>query len=213
MGTLAILFVVVLLINLIPAFAPPTWMAMSWIGFNVREGNAVLFAVVAASAATTGRVVLATFARSLARSRLMRESDRQNIDAFGTWLNGHKRLTVSAFFLYALGPFPSNYLFIAYGLAGLPIRFIAAAFFIGRTASYALWAYIGKFAAAQIDPESEFAGRYLSGYFLITQLALLSLVYILMRLDWNLLIEKRKLTWRRTSGHSDDATHGKTSDR
>jgi hypothetical protein len=52
MSTLATLFVVVLLLNLIPAFAPPTWIAMSWVGFNIPEGNPVVFAVVAASAAT-----------------------------------------------------------------------------------------------------------------------------------------------------------------
>ena len=42
MSTLATLFVVVLLLNLIPAFAPPTWMAMSWVGFNVPEGNPIV---------------------------------------------------------------------------------------------------------------------------------------------------------------------------
>ena len=34
MKTLALLFVIVLLINLMPAFAPPTWMAMSWVGLS-----------------------------------------------------------------------------------------------------------------------------------------------------------------------------------
>ncbi|SDE44214.1 hypothetical protein SAMN05421548_14915 [Paraburkholderia lycopersici] len=34
MKTLALPFVIVLLINLMPAFAPPTLMAMSWVGFN-----------------------------------------------------------------------------------------------------------------------------------------------------------------------------------
>lgn len=53
MGTLAILFAVILLLNLIPAFAPPTWMAMSWVGFNLSDGNPFVFAVVAACAATS----------------------------------------------------------------------------------------------------------------------------------------------------------------
>lgn len=34
MATLVVLFFVILLLNLLPAFAPPTWMAMSWVGFN-----------------------------------------------------------------------------------------------------------------------------------------------------------------------------------
>lgn len=197
MSTLATLFVVVLLLNLVPAFAPPTWMAMSWVGFNFSEGNPFVFAIVAASAATIGRLVLAKSSRSLVRGRLMRESDRENIDAVEQWLKKRRKLTVGAFFLYALGPLPSNYLFIAYGLSGLPLRVIGVAFFVGRAISYSVWAHLGRFASAFVDPESEFEGGYLSGYFIITQLALLALVYLLMKFDWKMLIEQRKLRWRR----------------
>ena len=212
MATLMILFVVVLLINLMPAFAPPTWMAMSWIGFNVPEGSPLLFAIVAASAATVGRLVLSTFARSLIRGRLMRESDRQNIDVIRAWLRKHNSMTVSAFFLYALSPFPSNYLFIAYGLSGLPLRIIAIAFFVGRTASYAVWAHLGRLASAYVDPESQIEGGYLSIYFVITQLALLGFVYVLTKIDWKMLIEKRKLAWRRSLKCPDKLRHGDTTD-
>ncbi|MBY4943432.1 hypothetical protein [Burkholderia dolosa] len=54
MATLVVLFFVILLLNLLPAFAPPTWMAMSWVGFNVPDGNPFVFAVVAAGAAAAG---------------------------------------------------------------------------------------------------------------------------------------------------------------
>ncbi|BCG03583.1 hypothetical protein PPGU19_081510 (plasmid) [Paraburkholderia sp. PGU19] len=198
MSTLATLFVVVLLLNLVPAFAPPTWMAMSWVGFNISEGNPFVFAVVAASAATIGRLVLARFARSLLRGRLMRESDRENIGVVEEWLKKRRKLTVGAFFLYALGPLPSNYLFIAYGLSGMPLRVIGVPFFVGRTISYSAWAHLGRIASAYIDPESEFEGGYLSGYFVITQLALLGFVYLLTKLDWKVLIGERKLKWRRS---------------
>jgi uncharacterized membrane protein YdjX (TVP38/TMEM64 family) len=211
-ATLAILFVVVLLINLMPAFAPPTWMAMSWVGFNVPEGNPVVFAFVAANAATLGRLILATFARSLVRGRLMRELDRQNIDVVRAWLEKHKKMTVSAFFLYSLSPFPSNYLFIAYGLSGLPLRVIGAAFFVGRTVSYAVWAHLGRFVSTHIDPEAQFEGGYLSGYFVVTQLVLLGLVYILMKLDWKMLLEQRKLVWRRSLKPHRHVDHGNTTD-
>lgn len=35
--TVAVSFVGILLLNPLPACAPPTWMAMSWIGFNQPE--------------------------------------------------------------------------------------------------------------------------------------------------------------------------------
>ena len=210
MSTLATLFVVVLLLNLVPAFAPPTWMAMSWVGFNISEGNPFVFAVVAASAATIGRLVLARFARSLMRGRLMRKSDRENIGVVEEWLKKRRKLTVGAFFLYALGPLPSNFLFIAYGLSGLPLRIIGVAFFAGRTISYSVWAHLGRFASAFIDSETEFEGGYLSGYFVITQLGLLGFVYLLTKLDWKMLIEQRKLKWRRPIKRPDLAEHGHT---
>ncbi|ACC75368.1 hypothetical protein PPMP20_02815 [Paraburkholderia phymatum] len=210
MSTLATLFVVVLLLNLMPAFAPPTWMAMSWVGFNLPEGNPFVFAVVAASAATTGRLVLAAFARLLLRGRLMRDADRQNIEVVEAWLKKRKKLTVGAFFLYALGPFPSNYLFIAYGLSGLPLAVIGAAFFAGRTISYSVWAYLGRLASAYIDIESPMEGGYLSGYFIVLQLALLGSVYVLMKLDWKVLIEQRRLKWRRGMKRRDVGRRGHT---
>ncbi|QRR05218.1 hypothetical protein FPJ27_01750 [Burkholderia sp. MS455] len=199
MLTLAVLFVVILLLNLIPAFAPPTWMAMSWVGFNLPGGNPLIFAVVAAGAATTGRVILATFARSLVRSRWIMESDRENIDIATRWLRKHKTLTAGAFFFYALSPLPSNYLFIAYGLSGLPLRVIAAAFFIGRAMTYAIWAHLGRFASTRLDVESQLEGTYLGGYFVVTQLVLLAFVFALMKLDWSTLVNERRLTFRR--GH------------
>jgi membrane protein DedA with SNARE-associated domain len=210
MSTLATLFVVVLLLNLVPAFAPPTWMAMSWVGFNVAEVNPFLLAVVAAGAATIGRLILATFARSLVRGRLMRESDRQNIEVVEAWLKKRKKLTAGAFFLYALGPFPSNYLFIAYGLSGLPLGVIGAAFFAGRTISYSIWAHLGRLASTYVDPEFQLEGGYLSGYFVVTQIALLGFVYIITKLDWKMLIGERKLKWRRAMKKTDVGGRGHT---
>lgn len=79
----------------------------------------------------------------------------------------------------------------------MPLRVIGVAFFVGRAISYSVWAHLGRFASAFVDPEAEFEGGYLSGYFIITQLALLLLVYLLMKFDWKMLIEQRKLRWRR----------------
>jgi len=99
--------------------------------------------------------------------------------------------------VYALSPFPSSYLFIAYGLSGLPLGFVGAAFFAGRVVSYAIWARLGRFASEFADPESLFEGQYLGVWFVLSQVALLGLLYALLKLDWTVLIEKRKLRWRR----------------
>ena len=211
MGTLAILFAVILLLNLIPAFAPPTWMAMSWVGFNLSDGNPFVFAVVAACAATVGRLILAGFARTLVRGHWMRRADRENIDVVQAWLARRRRLTAGVFFLYALSPFPSNYLFIAYGLSGLPLRTIGAAFFVGRVVTYSVWAHIGRFAAERLDLESQPGSAYLSGLFVVSQIALLGSLYLLMKIDWRTLVTRHKLRWHRPTAHRDHDHHERLS--
>ncbi|NTX24537.1 hypothetical protein HT748_34240, partial [Burkholderia cepacia] len=48
-----------------------------------------------------------------------------------------------------------------------------------------------------LDVESELEGTYLGGYFVVTQLVLLGLVFALMKLDWRALVNERRLTFRR----------------
>ena len=50
------LFIVVFALNVLPAFAPPTWTSMSGV---VPENNFVLLSIVAVIAATSGRIALA----------------------------------------------------------------------------------------------------------------------------------------------------------
>ncbi|AKM43135.1 hypothetical protein NL30_25340 [Burkholderia contaminans] len=47
--------------------------------------------------------------------------------------------------------------------------------------------------------ESQLEGTYLGGYFVVTQLALLGLVFALKKLDWRALVNERRLTFGR--GH------------
>jgi len=47
-----VIFLVVFLLNLIPAFAPPTWMVLSYLGLRYSNGNIPAFALIAAVAAT-----------------------------------------------------------------------------------------------------------------------------------------------------------------
>src|SRR5947207_2060465 len=136
---LATLFVVVFFLNVIPAFAPPTWMALSWIGFSHPDSNAFIVALVGACAATAGRLLLAKLSRVVIRQRFLRDQTRDNNDTIKTALEQYPTLTFSAFLIYAFGPFPSNYLFIAYGLTALKLRFVAVPFFLGRFVSYSFW--------------------------------------------------------------------------
>jgi hypothetical protein len=191
--TLATLFGSVFALNLIPAFAPPTWMVMSWLGFSQPEVNPFAAAIVAAFAATAGRVILAKSSHWLIHGRLMRQGDRENIDVVKTWLERKRAMTAGVFLLYAFSPFPSNYLFIAYGLTGLKLGYIAIGFFIGRASSYFFWASFARVAAGHFDRETDLTGPYLGIYFVLSQLALLCIVYGLLKLDWRALFQEHRL--------------------
>ncbi|ASW03508.1 hypothetical protein [Paraburkholderia aromaticivorans] len=197
MISMAVLFAAILLLNIIPAFAPPTWMAMSWIGFNQPDQNPFLLAVIAACAATMGRLILARCSGWLVRGHLMRDADRQNIDVVKAWLEKRKAVTAGVLLLYAFSPFPSNYLFIAYGLTGLRLWLIGVPFFFGRLASYAAWTHFAQVAHSYLDPELDLEGGYLGAYFVVTQLALLCLVFVLMRIDWSAALNEHRLHFRR----------------
>lgn len=53
------LFAIIFAVNSLPAFAPPTWMLISAIALSRPDANPWLTALVAATAATAGRLVLA----------------------------------------------------------------------------------------------------------------------------------------------------------
>ncbi len=155
MYPLFFLFVVVLLLNLIPAFAPPTWMVFSYLGFRNPSSNVALLALVGALAATLGRVTLARLAHVVVRQRFLSEAKKKNIDSIREGLEGRKKLTFSVFLLYAFSPLPSNYLFIAYGLTTMRLRLIAIPFFLGRSVSYAFWGFSSSSVARRISLESD----------------------------------------------------------
>lgn len=193
---LLVLIAVIFGLNLMPAFAPPTWMVMSWVGFSLPEANPALLALAAACAATTGRLVLAQMAFALVRQRWMREDDRRNIDVVGQWLERRKSLTVGFMLAYAFSPFPSNYLFIACGLTGMRLWTIGLPFFAGRLISYFVWTHLAQLGSRYLD--TDLGRAYFGLYFVLSQLLLLAAVYLFTKLDWVCLLHERRLRWRRS---------------
>src|SRR3974377_1356840 len=134
-----VLFIVVFVLNVLPAFAPPTWTTMSFMGLAVPNIDVLLLALVAATAAACGGILVAKLSRIIVRQKLLTEQVRRNVDAIRIGIENRRAMTLGTFLGYSLSPLPSNYLFIAYGLTSLPIAFLALPFFIGRFVSYAFW--------------------------------------------------------------------------
>lgn len=119
MDNLIVVIATVYILNSISAFAPPTWMVLLFIGFNHPQLNPLSLALVAAFAATLGRITLAALSQSILRNKLLSSRTKENIDVLNSALERREKQTVGALLVYSFTPLPSNYLFIAYGLTTL----------------------------------------------------------------------------------------------
>ena len=125
MVPILIVLLVVLLLNVIPAFAPPTWMVFSYLGFRYPNHAGWPLVLAGAVGATAGRSILAKISRLILRKRWLSDSARANIDTIKVELERRPKLTFGAFLFYAFTPLPSNYVFIAYGLTTMHLLRIA----------------------------------------------------------------------------------------
>lgn len=172
-------------INLMPAFAPPTWTVLVY--FAVRYDLPVpVLVVVGAICAASGRLVLGTVARH-SRS-LFSERRVKDLDALRTLAEQRKATSFGALMLFAISPLPSASLFIAAGLTGLRLLPLTVAFFSGRIVSYTI--YVSASAAAAASIEKLLAGGVTSPWSIALQLLLLMLVAGLALAPWSKLLAR-----------------------
>nr|WP_316642790.1 hypothetical protein [uncultured Roseateles sp.] len=193
MLSMTLLLLAVFALNVLPAFAPPTWMVLSLYGFNYPQAQPLVVALVAATAATGGRLVLAHFAQRLTTSRWVRPELHENMQALAAVIERRRAASALAFLLFAFSPLPSNLLFLAYGLTGAPLRLLALPFFVGRLVSYSVAVAGGTLMARQFG--AELSGLASGAYFIISQLAALGLIYAFTRVNWRKALQTRWLRW------------------
>jgi membrane protein YqaA with SNARE-associated domain len=126
---------VVVLVNLLPAFAPPTWAVLVY--FRITDDLPIAATVaVGAFAAAAGRYGLALAFRRFGQR--LPHKRRENLEALGTTLSSTRGL-LGSLALFALSPLPSNTLFEAAGLARVRLGPLVAAFCAGRLVSYSIY--------------------------------------------------------------------------
>jgi uncharacterized membrane protein YdjX (TVP38/TMEM64 family) len=174
------LFAVVFGVNLMPAFGPPTWSIIVFFQLNNDLPVAAVVAV-AASASVLGRVCLAYGARLFA-DRLPQRF-QANLDAAKEAIQRRKHNVWIGLGLFALSPLPSGQLFMAVGLARIPLLGFTAAFFAGRIVSYTLYAY-GAQTIRKSDMGEIFAESFTSVWGIALQIVMLAGLVALTRIDW-----------------------------
>ncbi|MGY2062535.1 hypothetical protein ACW9HQ_47280, partial [Nocardia gipuzkoensis] len=150
---------VVFLVNLMPAFAPPTWALLVLFKLNWHL-HPVVLVITGAFASASGRLVLAA---ATGRLRAHLSPHRQaGLQAARAYLTGHKGRSAIGLMLFALSPIPSAQLFEAAGLMGIRLLPITAAFFAGRIVSYSL--YVSAATVAERNLGTAFADVLTSPY-------------------------------------------------
>lgn len=174
------LFAIVLGVNLMPAFGPPTWAVLVLYVLNTDVHPALLIPA-AALAAASGRLLLASAFRLLGKR--LPERYRRNLAAARAALEKNRRNAILALGLFALSPVPSAQLFEAAGLAGVRLLPFTLAFFLGRTISYSIYV----FTAAGLKATSlgdAFRDAVASPWGIALQLVMLAGLVLLARIDW-----------------------------
>jgi uncharacterized membrane protein YdjX (TVP38/TMEM64 family) len=180
LSDLLILFAIVLGVNLLPAFGPPTWSVIILYGLNSQLPLPALV-LTGAVAAALGRFLLAYSFRHLAG--WFSEKTKRNLKAARAALERKKRNAFLALGLFALSPVPSAQLFEAAGLAGVRLLPFTAAFFAGRIVSYSIYA----FTAQEVRRSSlgdAFRDSLTSPIGLAVQIGMIVLLVAFARIDW-----------------------------
>lgn len=179
-----LLLLTVFIINVIPAFMPPTWtvLAFFYIHYHLAFIPTVIIGVIGA---TAGRIVLALMARYIFKP-LLPAKWFSNYDALGKYFEKHERLTIPVVLGYAFSPISSNGLFIVAGFSNINLRIIAMSFFIGRLISYSFWIL----ASHRISEEFQGVFKLHGGRGEIIGLALsLAVVILIGRIKWEKILK------------------------
>ena len=174
-----------------PVPLPPSWLALAYLSVELGA-HPVGMVVAGALGAAAGRTLMVWAARR-AGPRLMGPATRANVDYLAGRLHG-RRGTWGAAALLALSPPPATALYIAAGLVRINLAVVAAACFAGRLVTYGIAVAVVGAAAAEIADRL----RASVGPWSVTLgvLVVAASLWLLTRIDWRLLLERRRLRVR-----------------
>jgi len=149
MSNYLLVIAVVFGINLMPAFAPPTWSVLVYFALsqNLSEPGLIALGVISA---TTARLILAWVFRK--NQNRFPKSYVRNLENAATHLRRSKGHIAAIWLLFFVSPFSSAQLFEAAGLMkGVALRPLGLAFASGRVLTYSLYVFgTSAFAATSL---------------------------------------------------------------
>lgn len=183
---LLLMFVLLLGINMLPAFGPPTWTIIVFYSLNTDLHPAGIV-LAGALAAAIGRFSLAATFRYLGEKVPRRA--RENLAAAHELFERNRRNGIIALALFALSPVPSAQLFEAAGLANIRLLGFTVAFFLGRIVSYSIYTYTAK--GIQQSALGDVVREGISSPVgILLQLLMIAGLVAMTRIDWAKMLER-----------------------
>ncbi|HEX7405562.1 MAG TPA: hypothetical protein VF307_06530 [Candidatus Nanopelagicaceae bacterium] len=128
---------VILLANLVPAFAPPTWAILVFFTLH-QDVSPVALVILGVLSATTGRAILATSFRKL--RDWLPKGYVSNMETLGVYVAKNSRRAMGLLALFFLSPISSAQLFEAAGIIKeIKLKPLLLAFACGRLVSYSIY--------------------------------------------------------------------------
>ena len=185
------IFLLLIGINAAPILMPPTWIVLSSFFALDSSLDPLLLALVGATGATIGRLVLKNLSSFF--RRFVGKEQKSNLDSIGNFLNRKKFGYVLTSFLFAATPLPSNMLFVAYGMMKAKSIGLYFGFWLGRVLSYYIMITISSIV---LTPFLELFEDKIIGI-LVADIVGIGVVVIFTCINWQALLLERKLQFVR----------------
>ena len=185
------IFLLLIGINAAPILMPPTWIVLSSFFALDSSLDPLLLALVGATGATIGRLILKNLSGFF--RRFVGKEQKSNLDAIGNFLNRKKFGYVLTSFLFAATPLPSNMLFVAYGMMRAKSIGLYFGFWLGRVLSYYIMITI---SSVVLTPFLELFEDKIIGI-LVADIVGIGVVVIFTCINWQILLLERKLQFVR----------------
>jgi len=185
------IFLLLIGINAAPILMPPTWIVLSSFFALDSSLDPLLLALVGATGATIGRLILKNLSGFF--RRFVGKEQKSNLDAIGNFLNRKKFGYVLTSFLFAATPLPSNMLFVAYGMMRAKSIGLYFGFWAGRLLSYYIMITI---SSVVLTPFLELFEDKIIGI-LVADIVGIGVVVIFTCINWQTLLLERKLQFIR----------------
>ncbi len=167
--------------NALPAFAPPTWMALVFFLLHYKL-NPIALVILGVISATLGRAILTWYFRKFAH--LVPSKFAKNMEFAGTYFTNHSTKRFAQFAIFLVSPISSAQLFEAVGMMKtINVKPLLAAFAAGRTFTYSTYV-TGAAAIAATNFGDLVIHELKSPWAIAVQIVMISAFIALGSVDW-----------------------------